>query len=194
MEHGELLSVWNARSNESCPSLSKNSWCNTVLYSPRRSLLWFYVLCPDGFTSEEMLKLWKGLFYCLWMQDKPLLQVFLFFLSSRLLERFQAELWLVANHFFKLFPRPGSPPATPTFGTCPEHLTREASRRRILTDRCSLRTADSGCHVQKRNLCHLGAGLLDWSRNAPAVQESHNIPYGHHDPACWSELMAPTAI
>ncbi|XP_019731245.1 ribosomal RNA processing protein 1 homolog A [Hippocampus comes] len=28
----------------------------------------------DGFTSEEMLKLWKGLFYCLWMQDKPLLQ------------------------------------------------------------------------------------------------------------------------
>nr|XP_057937759.1 ribosomal RNA processing protein 1 homolog B-like isoform X2 [Doryrhamphus excisus] len=28
----------------------------------------------DGFTSEELLKLWKGLFYCLWMQDKPLLQ------------------------------------------------------------------------------------------------------------------------
>ncbi|XP_049583024.1 ribosomal RNA processing protein 1 homolog B isoform X2 [Syngnathus scovelli] len=28
----------------------------------------------DGFTREEMLKLWKGLFYCLWMQDKPLLQ------------------------------------------------------------------------------------------------------------------------
>ncbi|XP_077393258.1 ribosomal RNA processing protein 1 homolog B isoform X2 [Festucalex cinctus] len=28
----------------------------------------------DGFTSEEMLKLWKGLFYCLWMQDKPVLQ------------------------------------------------------------------------------------------------------------------------
>nr|XP_061799131.1 ribosomal RNA processing protein 1 homolog A-like [Nerophis lumbriciformis] len=27
-----------------------------------------------GFTSEELLKLWKGLFYCLWMQDKPLLQ------------------------------------------------------------------------------------------------------------------------
>ncbi|XP_061698118.1 ribosomal RNA processing protein 1 homolog A-like isoform X3 [Syngnathoides biaculeatus] len=28
----------------------------------------------DGFTSDELLKLWKGLFYCLWMQDKPLLQ------------------------------------------------------------------------------------------------------------------------
>ncbi|XP_026151687.1 ribosomal RNA processing protein 1 homolog B isoform X1 [Mastacembelus armatus] len=27
-----------------------------------------------GFTSDELLKLWKGLFYCLWMQDKPLLQ------------------------------------------------------------------------------------------------------------------------
>ncbi|CAN9498046.1 unnamed protein product [Ophioblennius macclurei] len=27
-----------------------------------------------GFTAVELLKLWKGLFYCLWMQDKPLLQ------------------------------------------------------------------------------------------------------------------------
>ncbi|MCJ8732178.1 hypothetical protein PDJAM_G00208240 [Pangasius djambal] len=27
-----------------------------------------------GFTSEDLLKIWKGLFYCLWMQDKPLLQ------------------------------------------------------------------------------------------------------------------------
>uniref|UniRef100_I3J928 Ribosomal RNA processing protein 1 homolog A n=1 Tax=Oreochromis niloticus TaxID=8128 RepID=I3J928_ORENI len=26
------------------------------------------------FSGEELLKLWKGLFYCLWMQDKPLLQ------------------------------------------------------------------------------------------------------------------------
>ncbi|TKS66794.1 RRP1-like protein [Collichthys lucidus] len=29
-----------------------------------------------GFTGDELLKLWKGLFYCLWMQDKPLLQTF----------------------------------------------------------------------------------------------------------------------
>ncbi|KAM8857791.1 ribosomal RNA processing protein 1 homolog B [Synchiropus picturatus] len=28
-----------------------------------------------GFTLDELLKLWKGLFYCLWMQDKPLLQM-----------------------------------------------------------------------------------------------------------------------
>uniref|UniRef100_A0A3Q4I506 Ribosomal RNA processing protein 1 homolog B-like n=1 Tax=Neolamprologus brichardi TaxID=32507 RepID=A0A3Q4I506_NEOBR len=32
-------------------------------------------LCPGEFSGEELLKLWKGLFYCLWMQDKPLLQV-----------------------------------------------------------------------------------------------------------------------
>ncbi|KAJ8352568.1 hypothetical protein SKAU_G00240440 [Synaphobranchus kaupii] len=30
---------------------------------------------PDGgFTIDELLKIWKGLFYCLWMQDKPLQQ------------------------------------------------------------------------------------------------------------------------
>ncbi|KAI4894810.1 hypothetical protein NFI96_000654 [Prochilodus magdalenae] len=27
-----------------------------------------------GFTNEDLMKIWKGLFYCLWMQDKPLLQ------------------------------------------------------------------------------------------------------------------------
>ncbi|NXT02881.1 RRP1B protein, partial [Jacana jacana] len=27
-----------------------------------------------GFSQEELLKVWKGLFYCMWMQDKPLLQ------------------------------------------------------------------------------------------------------------------------
>lgn len=27
-----------------------------------------------GFSEEDLLKLWKGLFYCLWMQDKPVLQ------------------------------------------------------------------------------------------------------------------------
>lgn len=28
-----------------------------------------------GFTETDMLKLWKGLFYCMWMSDKPLVQV-----------------------------------------------------------------------------------------------------------------------
>ncbi|KFO97310.1 Ribosomal RNA processing protein 1 B, partial [Calypte anna] len=27
-----------------------------------------------GFSQDELLKIWKGLFYCMWMQDKPLLQ------------------------------------------------------------------------------------------------------------------------
>ncbi|XP_051871202.1 ribosomal RNA processing protein 1 homolog A-like [Pristis pectinata] len=27
-----------------------------------------------GFSQEELLKIWKGIFYCMWMQDKPLLQ------------------------------------------------------------------------------------------------------------------------
>jgi len=29
---------------------------------------------PDAFTEDELLKLWKGLFYCMWMSDKPLIQ------------------------------------------------------------------------------------------------------------------------
>ncbi|XP_032352568.1 ribosomal RNA processing protein 1 homolog B isoform X3 [Camelus ferus] len=27
-----------------------------------------------GFSQEELLKIWKGLFYCMWVQDEPLLQ------------------------------------------------------------------------------------------------------------------------
>uniref|UniRef100_A0A3Q2PMR1 Ribosomal RNA processing protein 1 homolog A n=1 Tax=Fundulus heteroclitus TaxID=8078 RepID=A0A3Q2PMR1_FUNHE len=40
-------------------------------------VLWIYGCClwfSGGFSGDELLKLWKGLFYCLWMQDKPLLQ------------------------------------------------------------------------------------------------------------------------
>lgn len=36
-----------------------------------------------GFTNDELLKLWKGLFYCLWMQDKPLLQVGAFHAATK---------------------------------------------------------------------------------------------------------------
>ncbi|XP_007452563.1 PREDICTED: ribosomal RNA processing protein 1 homolog B [Lipotes vexillifer] len=32
----------------------------------------FYPL--GGFSQEELLKIWKGLFYCMWVQDEPLLQ------------------------------------------------------------------------------------------------------------------------
>ncbi|XP_053482272.1 ribosomal RNA processing protein 1 homolog B [Ictalurus furcatus] len=42
-----------------------------------------------GFTSEDLLKIWKGLFYCLWMQDKPLLQEELSHRISGLIHSFQ---------------------------------------------------------------------------------------------------------
>ncbi|KAF4086685.1 hypothetical protein AMELA_G00087200 [Ameiurus melas] len=42
-----------------------------------------------GFTSEDLLKIWKGLFYCLWMQDKPLLQEELSHRISDLIHSFQ---------------------------------------------------------------------------------------------------------
>lgn len=30
----------------------------------------------EGFGEVDLLKIWKGLFYCMWMSDKPLIQVF----------------------------------------------------------------------------------------------------------------------
>ncbi|XP_068185203.1 ribosomal RNA processing protein 1 homolog A isoform X2 [Antennarius striatus] len=42
-----------------------------------------------GFTGDELLKLWKGLFYCVWMQDKPQLQEELSNKISSLLHSFQ---------------------------------------------------------------------------------------------------------
>lgn len=27
-----------------------------------------------AFSEDELMKLWKGLFYCMWMSDKPLIQ------------------------------------------------------------------------------------------------------------------------
>ena len=29
-----------------------------------------------GFSEVDLLKIWKGLFYCMWMSDKPLIQVY----------------------------------------------------------------------------------------------------------------------
>ncbi|KAK2502051.1 hypothetical protein MC885_001773 [Smutsia gigantea] len=42
-----------------------------------------------GFTHDELLKVWKGLFYCMWMQDKPLLQEDLGRTISQLIHAFQ---------------------------------------------------------------------------------------------------------
>ncbi|XP_016318819.1 ribosomal RNA processing protein 1 homolog A isoform X2 [Sinocyclocheilus anshuiensis] len=47
------------------------------------------VCCVSGFREEELLKIWKGLFYCMWMQDKPLLQEELSTKISRLLHSFR---------------------------------------------------------------------------------------------------------
>ncbi|XP_061923736.1 ribosomal RNA processing protein 1 homolog B-like isoform X2 [Entelurus aequoreus] len=61
----------------------------------------------DGFTSEELLKLWKGLFYCLWMQDKPLLQEVLSNSVSSLIHSFHDVngQFLYVESFFKTFKR-----------------------------------------------------------------------------------------
>ncbi|XP_036898960.1 ribosomal RNA processing protein 1 homolog A [Sturnira hondurensis] len=50
-----------------------------------------------GFTHDELLKVWKGLFYCMWMQDKPLLQEELGRTISQLLHAFQTT---EAQHLF----------------------------------------------------------------------------------------------
>ncbi|XP_055975209.1 ribosomal RNA processing protein 1 homolog A [Sorex fumeus] len=50
-----------------------------------------------GFTHDELLKVWKGLFYCMWMQDKPLLQEDLGKTISQLLHAFQTT---EAQHLF----------------------------------------------------------------------------------------------
>ncbi|KAM6096966.1 ribosomal RNA processing protein 1 homolog B isoform 2-T2 [Chlamydotis macqueenii] len=50
-----------------------------------------------GFSEEELLKIWKGLFYCMWMQDKPLLQEELADNISQLIHVFQNT---KARHLF----------------------------------------------------------------------------------------------
>ncbi|XP_063558763.1 ribosomal RNA processing protein 1 homolog A isoform X2 [Gorilla gorilla gorilla] len=50
-----------------------------------------------GFTHGELLKVWKGLFYCMWMQDKPLLQEELGRTISQLVHAFQTT---EAQHLF----------------------------------------------------------------------------------------------
>ncbi|XP_060689868.1 ribosomal RNA processing protein 1 homolog A-like [Hemiscyllium ocellatum] len=42
-----------------------------------------------GFSQDELLKIWKGIFYCMWMQDKPLLQEELANTISQLIHAFK---------------------------------------------------------------------------------------------------------
>ncbi|KAG9473010.1 ribosomal RNA processing protein 1 homolog A-like [Eleutherodactylus coqui] len=44
-----------------------------------------------GFTLDEFCKIWKGLFYCMWMQDKPLLQEELALTMSHLVHALQTR-------------------------------------------------------------------------------------------------------
>ncbi|XP_073524914.1 ribosomal RNA processing protein 1 homolog A [Phyllobates terribilis] len=44
-----------------------------------------------GFTADEFCKIWKGLFYCMWMQDKPLLQEELAVTMSQLVHALQSR-------------------------------------------------------------------------------------------------------
>ncbi|XP_053553209.1 ribosomal RNA processing protein 1 homolog A isoform X2 [Bombina bombina] len=49
-------------------------------------------LRPEGgFTHDEFCKIWKGLFYCLWMQDKPLLQEYLSQTISQLIHALHSK-------------------------------------------------------------------------------------------------------
>ncbi|XP_048659715.1 ribosomal RNA processing protein 1 homolog A isoform X1 [Marmota marmota marmota] len=66
------------------------AWCSgtvtrgstATLSRPRR-------VFSCSFTHDELLKVWKGLFYCMWMQDKPLLQEELGRTISQLIHAFQ---------------------------------------------------------------------------------------------------------
>uniref|UniRef100_A0A8C5ZGP0 Ribosomal RNA processing 1 n=1 Tax=Marmota marmota marmota TaxID=9994 RepID=A0A8C5ZGP0_MARMA len=59
--------------------------------TPSRERKWSECHCSGtgSFTHDELLKVWKGLFYCMWMQDKPLLQEELGRTISQLIHAFQ---------------------------------------------------------------------------------------------------------
>uniref|UniRef100_A0A2K5K9W2 Ribosomal RNA processing 1 n=1 Tax=Colobus angolensis palliatus TaxID=336983 RepID=A0A2K5K9W2_COLAP len=65
----------------------------------RVGFIWSKCCCfaAGGFTHDELLKVWKGLFYCMWMQDKPLLQEELGRTISQLVHAFQTT---EAQHLF----------------------------------------------------------------------------------------------
>ncbi|CAH1263036.1 RRP1B [Branchiostoma lanceolatum] len=56
-----------------------------------------------GFEEDDMLKIWKGLFYCMWMSDKPLVQEELAKTMSNLLHCLKNEdtVFLFIKVFFK---------------------------------------------------------------------------------------------
>lgn len=63
--------------------------------------------CNNAFTHDDMLKLWKGLFYCMWMSDKPLIQENLADAISKLIHRFSRNeyTYLFIECFFETMSR-----------------------------------------------------------------------------------------
>lgn len=56
--------------------LSLLMWQFQTLRHERWGLRFLCFFCRlGGFSQEELLKIWKGLFYCVWVQEEPLLQV-----------------------------------------------------------------------------------------------------------------------
>ncbi|XP_027439404.1 ribosomal RNA processing protein 1 homolog B isoform X2 [Zalophus californianus] len=56
---------------------SRVDWTNTLggrSYRRQERQNPYFQSCTRGFSQEELLKIWKGLFYCMWVQDEPLLQ------------------------------------------------------------------------------------------------------------------------
>lgn len=61
----------------------------------------------SGFTEESMMQLWKGLFFCMWMADKPLVQQDVAEEMSSLIHNFgrHQQALLFADCFFKTMAR-----------------------------------------------------------------------------------------
>ncbi|XP_069745220.1 ribosomal RNA processing protein 1 homolog A-like isoform X4 [Narcine bancroftii] len=57
-----------------CLASNEKRLRNRAVRKLRRYLSARSQLLSGGFSQEELLKIWKGIFYCMWMQDKPLLQ------------------------------------------------------------------------------------------------------------------------
>ena len=45
------------------------------VFENRPMVTLIFWLLADGLTYDDFLKIWKGLHYCMWMSDKPLVQV-----------------------------------------------------------------------------------------------------------------------
>ena len=68
---------------------------------------WIYLRSQkktDEFDEDGMMKLWKGLFYCMWMADKPLVQEELADNISSLIHSFTkpSQIYVFIGCFFKI--------------------------------------------------------------------------------------------